>query len=192
MKENKNILKNNSVNSGGRKYIVNHAIRAEKIRLLDETGKNLGVVPFSEGIKMANQEGMDLLLISPGEIPTTKIVQLDKIKYNDQLKEKEQNRKQRQATIKIKQVEFRPNTDIHDLQTRAGQATKFLNDGCKVKVVIKFTGREVDHKDLALGKFDTFLELLGCSVSYDQNMNFDGKNFVMVLAKTGDAKAKTA
>lgn len=184
-------MKSNSVNSG-RKYIVNHSIRAEKIRLLDKDGKNLGVVPFSEGIRMANQEGMDLLLISAGEIPTTKIVKLDKVKYADQLKEKEQNRKQRQAVVKIKQIEFRPGTDIHDLQTKANQATKFLNDGCKVKVVIEFKGRELDHKDLALDKFDTFLELLGCAVSYDQNLNFDGKTFATLLSKAVDTKAKTA
>lgn len=169
-------------NQSGRKFIINHAIKADKIRCLDKNNTNIGVISLSEGLKLANLDGLDLVLISPGDVPTVKILDLNKFKYELQKKDKEQNKKQRQAIVKTKQVEFRPCTDIHDLQTKANQVSRFLEEGHKVKVVVAFKGRELDHKDLGLEKLDTFLELLSTNVLVESNPSFDGKNITILLA----------
>jgi translation initiation factor IF-3 len=118
-----------------------------EIRLIDQDGNNVGIVSPERGIEMAEQVGLDLVEISPGaNPPVCKIMDLGKYKYEMQKKAAETKRKQK--VIEIKEVKFRPNIDTHDYQVKMRSVTKFLNEGDKVKVTLRFRGREMVHHEL--------------------------------------------
>ena len=126
---------------------VNRQIRVPEIRLIDENGDNVGVVPPERGVEMAEEVGLDLVEISPGASPPVcKIMDLGKFKYEQQKKAAEAKKKQR--VIEIKEVKFRPNIDTHDYEVKMRSVTKFLNEGDKVKVTLRFRGREMAHQEL--------------------------------------------
>lgn len=118
-----------------------------EIRLIDENGDNVGVVPPERGVEMAEEVGLDLVEISPGASPPVcKIMDLGKFKYEQQKKAAEAKKKQK--TIEIKEVKFRPNIDTHDYDVKMRSVQKFLNEGDKVKVTLRFRGREMAHQEI--------------------------------------------
>ncbi len=122
-------------------------IRVPEIRLIDENGDNVGVVSPERGVEMAEEAGLDLVEISPGASPPVcKIMDLGKFKYEQQKKAAEAKKKQK--VIEIKEVKFRPNIDTHDYDVKMRSVTKFLNEGDKVKVTLRFRGREMAHQEL--------------------------------------------
>ncbi|HUF86092.1 MAG TPA: translation initiation factor IF-3 [Thermohalobaculum sp.] len=126
---------------------VNRQIRVPEIRLIDQDGENVGVVTPERGVEMAEAAGLDLVEISPGASPPVcKIMDLGKYKYEMQKKAAEAKKKQR--VIEIKEVKFRPNIDTHDYDVKMRSVTKFLNEGDKVKVTLRFRGREMAHQEL--------------------------------------------
>ncbi|MEM6728554.1 MAG: translation initiation factor IF-3 [Pseudomonadota bacterium] len=126
---------------------VNDRIRAPEIRLIDENGDNVGVVSPSRGMQMAEDAGLDLVEISPNaNPPVAKIMDFGKFKYEQQKRESEARKKQK--TIEVKEVKFRPNTDTHDYDVKMKNVFKFLGNGDKVKVTLRFRGREMAHQEL--------------------------------------------
>ena len=118
-----------------------------EIRLIDENGDNVGVVPPERGVEMAEEVGLDLVEISPGaNPPVCKIMDLGKFKYEQQKKAAEAKKKQK--VIEIKEVKFRPNIDTHDYDVKMRSVQKFLNEGDKVKVTLRFRGREMAHQEI--------------------------------------------
>ena len=126
---------------------VNDKIRVPEIRLIDHEGENRGVIDPRDALRMAEEVGLDLVEISPNAVPPVcKIMDFGKFKYEQQKKANEAKKKQR--VIEIKEVKFRPNIDTHDYDVKMRNVTRFLEDGDKVKVTLRFRGREMAHQEL--------------------------------------------
>ncbi|MCW8842113.1 MAG: translation initiation factor IF-3 [Rhodobacteraceae bacterium] len=126
---------------------VNDRIRSTEIRLIGAEGENVGVVTPREALTMAAEAGLDLVEISPNaNPPVCKIMDYGKFKYEQQKRESEARKKQ--TTIQVKEVKFRPNTDTHDYEVKMRNVIKFLEKGDKVKVTLRFRGREMAHQNL--------------------------------------------
>ncbi|MBL6637004.1 MAG: translation initiation factor IF-3 [Planktomarina sp.] len=126
---------------------INERIRGSELRLIDEDGENIGVVTPERALIMAEDAGLDLVEISPNaNPPVCKIMDYGKFKYESQKKEAEARKKQK--IIEIKEVKFRPNTDKHDYQVKMRNVFKFLENGDKVKITLRFKGREMAHQEL--------------------------------------------
>ncbi|WP_068297611.1 translation initiation factor IF-3 [Pararhodobacter sp. CCB-MM2] len=128
---------------------VNDRIRATEIRLIGADGENVGVVPPARAMAMAAEAGLDLVEISPNATPPVcKIMDFGKFKYEQQKREAEARKKQK--TIEIKEIKFRPGTDTHDYDVKMRSVQKFLGEGDKVKVTLRFKGREMAHQQLGM------------------------------------------
>ena len=126
---------------------VNDRVRATEIRLIGAEGENVGVVSPLEGMRLVDEAGLDLVEISPNALPPVcKIMDFGKFKYEQQKRESEARKKQK--IIEIKEVKFRPNTDTHDYSVKMRNVFKFLENGDKVKVTLRFRGREMAHQNL--------------------------------------------
>lgn len=128
---------------------VNREIRAPEVRVIDEDGTMLGVMPPMEALRMAEGKGLDLIEIAPtAKPPTCKIMDYGKYKY--ELKKKEHQARKNQTVIVIKEIQLRPRTDQHDLEVKMRHARRFLLEGDKVKVNLRFYGREMAHQELGM------------------------------------------
>ena len=126
---------------------VNDRIRAPEIRLIGAEGENIGLISPEKALVLAEAAGLDLVEISPNATPpVAKIMDFGKYKYETQKKESEARKKQK--IIEIKEIKFRPNTDTHDYEVKMRSVTKFLEGGDKVKITLRFRGREMAHADL--------------------------------------------
>jgi translation initiation factor IF-3 len=136
---------------------VNDRIRAPEIRLIGADGENVGVVTPARAMQLAEEAGLDLVEISPNATPPVcKIMDFGKFKYETQKKEAEARKKQK--IIEIKEVKFRPNTDTHDYEVKMRNVVRFLEGGDKVKVTLRFRGREMAHQDLGRNLLDRVAE----------------------------------
>ena len=160
---------------------ANRQISAPKIRLIDHDGSNVGVVTPAEGVEMAQEVGLDLVEISPNASPPVcKIMDLGKFKYETQKKEAEARKKQK--VIEVKEVKFRPNIDTHDYDVKMRNVTKFLEGGDKVKVTLRFRGREMAHQDIGrelLHKIADDIDGLG---KIESMPKMEGRQMIMVAA----------
>ncbi|MCC5988664.1 MAG: translation initiation factor IF-3 [Pararhodobacter sp.] len=128
---------------------VNNRIRAAEIRLIGAEGENLGIVTPERGVALAEEAGLDLVEISPNAVPPVcKIMDFGKFKYEQQKRESEARKKQK--VIEVKEVKFRPGTDTHDYDVKMRNVLRFLEGGDKVKVTLRFRGREMAHQQLGV------------------------------------------
>ncbi len=135
--------------------MINEQIRDKEIRLINADGEQLGIVHHKEGLRLAEQQGLDLVKISPGaKPPVCKIMNYSKYKFEQQKKEKEARKKQK--TISIKELRLSPNIDTHDINVKIKKALEFLKNGDKVKVSIRFRGREMGYTDVAYDILNDF------------------------------------
>ena len=159
---------------------VNGKIRASEIRLIGPEGENVGVVTPERGMVLAESAGLDLVEISPNATPPVcKIMDFGKFKYESQKRESETKKKQK--TIEVKEVKFRPNTDIHDYDVKMRNVTKFLSNGDKVKVTLRFRGREMAHQNLGrdlLQRVAADVEGLG---KVENMPKMEGRQMVMMI-----------
>ncbi len=126
---------------------INYQIRARQVRLVGDTGEQLGIMDTREALTMAQNKGLDLVEVAPdGVPPVCRIMNYGKFKYSQRKREKEAAKKQR--VIKVKEIKIRPKIDEHDYQIKMRQAWEFLDHGDKVKVTLVFRGREMSHKDI--------------------------------------------
>lgn len=173
----------------------NNAIKAFKVRCIDHNNENIGVISKAQAISMAESEGLDLVQVSlhrDGSIPTCKIVDYGKYKYELSKRQKAQAKKQRESIVKTKEIKFRPSTGINDLRTKANKARKFIEEGCRVKIVMSFKGREMQHKHLAPAKLDLFLELLEMDVHKFEEPKFEGRLMSIMIAASRSKAVKKA
>uniref|UniRef100_UPI003873CC11 translation initiation factor IF-3 n=1 Tax=Roseicyclus sediminis TaxID=2980997 RepID=UPI003873CC11 len=159
---------------------VNDRIRAPEIRLIGPEGENLGVLHPAKAMDLAVEAGLDLVEISPNaEPPVCKIMDFGKFKYETQKRESEARKKQK--TIEVKEVKFRPNTDIHDYEVKMRNVTRFLEGGDKVKVTLRFRGREMAHQNLGrdlLERVAADVEGLG---KVENMPRMEGRQMVMMI-----------
>jgi len=159
---------------------VNEQVRAKKIRLIDQDGNQVGVVPVSEGINAAYEQGLDLVEVAASaDPPVCRIMDYGKYKYEQEKSRREA--KKQQKTMDVKEVKLRPSIDDHDFKVKRKNARRFLEDGDKVKATIMFRGREIVHSDLGRDLLDRMREDLSDVGSVDQKPNLEGHNMIMVL-----------
>ena len=160
---------------------VNREIRAPEVRVIDDDGTMLGIFPPFEAIKMAEAKGLDLIEVAPtAKPPTCKITDYGKYKY--ELKKKEHEARKNQTVIVIKEIQLRPRTDQHDLDVKMRSARSFLIDGDKVKVNLRFYGREMAHQELGMGLLQKVIAALSDLALVEANPKMEGKQLFVLLA----------
>ncbi|HHQ5497164.1 translation initiation factor IF-3 [Clostridioides difficile] len=159
---------------------MNEQIKDKEIRVLSQTGEQLGVMPTKEAQAMANSKNLDLVQISPNaNPPVCKIMDYGKFRYEQARKEKEAKKKQK--TIVVKEVRLRPGIEQNDLNTKANNAIKFLKKGDKVKVELRFRGRELGHKDIGKEVMLKFLDIIKEFGEPTKAPAFEGNNMVVII-----------
>lgn len=152
-----------------------------EIRLIGPEGENIGVVPPSVGLQMAQDAGLDLVEISPNAAPPVcKVMDLGKYKYEMQKREAEARKKQK--VIEVKEIKFRPGTDTHDYDVKMRSVLKFLEGGDKVKVTLRFRGREMAHQDLGLELLNRVRDDVGDNGKVESMPKLEGRQMVMMIA----------
>ena len=160
---------------------ANEQIDAPEIRLIDYTGDNLGVVPIGEALARAEETGLDLVEISPNaDPPVCKILDYGKLKYEEQKKRNVARKKQK--IIEVKEIKMRPNIDVHDYDFKMRAIHRFLDEGDKVKVTMRFRGREMAHQEIGMQVLERVRGDLEQLAKVEQSPKMEGRQMTMVMA----------
>nr|QUE28994.1 InfC [Madagascaria erythrocladioides] len=160
---------------------INERIKFPKIRLIDIAGEQLGIFTPKEALNLAQQEGLDLVLVSDkSDPPVCRILDYGKYKFTQEKRAREARKKQH--TVTVKEVKMRYKIDEHDYKVRVNQATKFLHSGDKVKVTVNFRGREIQHSNLAIDLLNRLANDLNKLADIQQKPLKDGRNIIMLLS----------
>ena len=164
-------------------YIINDQIRDSEVRVISEEGEMLGVMPTGEAMRRADDAGLDLIMISPNaNPPVCRIEDFGKFKYEQLRKEKENKKKQK--VTEVKEIRFSPNIDTNDFNTKKNAARKFLTKGEKVKVTVRFRGREMAHGIPTAKKLlDDFANDLSDVCTLEKEAKVEGRSIAMVLSE---------
>jgi len=164
-----------------RDHRINENIRVKEIRVVDEDGKQLGVLQTREALRLAEEKQLDLVEIAPqAKPPVCRIMDYGKFKFEQSKREKEARKNQR--IINMKEVKLRPNIDDHDFEVKAKNAIRFLKDGDKVKLTIMFRGRQIVHPDLGKKLLLRMAEQVTELANVERQPKLEGKNMIMILA----------
>ncbi len=161
---------------------MNEKIRAKEVRLIGKDGENIGIIETQKALKMAYDEDLDLVVISPNQAPpVAKILNYGKYKY--ELEKKAKEAKKKQHTVDVKEVKIRYKIDTHDYLVRIKSIRKFIAQGNKVKVVVMLRGREMQHSSLAFELANRFIEdLKDDPITIEKKPMLEGRNVTMYLA----------
>ncbi len=159
---------------------INENIKAATVRLVDDDGTVLGVFPTPDAIARADEKGLDLVVVAGNsDPPVCKLLDYGKLKYEAQKKKNEARKKQK--TYEIKELKFRPGIDSHDYEVKMRSMRKFLDDGDKVKVTLRFRGREMAHQELGMKVLDRVRDDLVEIAKVEQFPKMEGRQMVMVM-----------
>jgi translation initiation factor IF-3 len=162
-------------------YRVNEAIRAREVRLITDEGQNVGVVPFQEALGRAHEAGLDLVEVAPNaDPPVCRILDYGKFQYERAKKEREARKQQKQT--EIKEIRLRPKTTGHHRSFKVRDARRWLEDGMKVKVRIRFRGREITYPEIARQLLDDIATELEDVAAVEQQPDLEGHTMLMILA----------
>ena len=162
--------------------MINEQIRDKEVRLIGENGEQLGIMSAKDAYKMARDAELDLVKIAPAaKPPVCKIIDYGKYRY--ELARKEKEAKKKQKTIDVKEVRLSPNIDTNDLNTKAGAARKFLTKGDRVKVTLRFRGREMAHMSSSKHVLDDFADMLKDIAVVEKAPKVEGRSMTMFLAQ---------
>ena len=162
--------------------MINEQNRDREIRLIGEDGEQLGIMSARDAMKLAREANLDLVKIAPtAKPPVCKIIDYGKYRYEQARKEKEARKKQK--TIEVKEVRLSPNIDTNDLNTKVNQARKFVSSGNKVKVAVRFRGRELAHTAVGKTILEDFAQKLSDIAVIDKPAKLEGKSMVMFLVE---------
>ncbi len=173
---------NNNNNKGLR---INEMIRIREVRLIDDEGNQMGIIPTSEALNMAKDKGLDLVEVSPNANPPVCKI-LDYGKYRFEQEKKLRDSKKNQKVLKLKEIRMQPKIGAGDLDTKAKHIQEFLDEGDKVKVTIRFRGRELAHTDLGFDVMNEVLKRLTSAYVIEKEAAMEGRNMSMTIS----AKAK--
>jgi translation initiation factor IF-3 len=167
---------------------INRAIRVPEVRLIDEDGTQLGVVPTSQALELAREKDLDLVEVAANAIPPVcKLQDYGRVKY-EQTKREREARKHQHAT-ELKELRLRPGTDDHDVDVRARSARRFLEAGHKVRLLVRFRGREAAHPEIARAQIDRIVRSLQDIAVVEQGPMMEGRAMFAVLARSRSAAA---
>ena len=159
---------------------TNEQITASEVRVISSTGKQLGIISIREALNHAEDEGFDLVEVSPdAKPPVCKIIDYGKLKYKEQKSKKEAKKKQK--TIEVKEIKMRPGIDTHDYQVKVKALSKFIAGGNKVKVSMRFRGREMEHQNLGVDLLKRLIEQVKEYAKVEVPPKNEGKQIMMVL-----------
>ena len=179
------IIKNRRCFTIKQELPINEQIRAKEVQVIDENGEKLGKQSLNEALDMAFEKNLDLVLVSPNpEMPVAKIMNYGKYKFEQAKKEKEARKKQK--VLETKEIRVTPNIEQHDFEFKSKNARKFLEDGNKVKITVKFRGRELNYVKLGEEALNKFVEDLSDIASLEKKPLLEGKNMFIILAKKAD------
>ncbi|WP_242837264.1 translation initiation factor IF-3 [Alkaliphilus transvaalensis] len=160
---------------------INEEIRDKEVRLIDADGEQLGIVSVKEALSLATGKNLDLVKIAPqAKPPVCRIMDYGKHKY--ELAKKEKEAKKKQKVITVKEVRLSPNIESHDLNVKANQASKFLKNGDKVKVTLRFRGRELSNTSIGLKVIKEFAAVLSEVSVIEKEAKLEGKQMILILA----------
>jgi translation initiation factor IF-3 len=160
---------------------INEEIAVMRVRLVDERGGMVGVVGRNEALAMAADAGLDLVEIAPGaDPPVCKILDFGKFKYEEQKKKNEARKKQK--IIEVKEIKLRPSIDIHDYAVKMRSMNKFIEEGDKVKVTMRFRGRELAHQELGMNVLMRVKDDLDGIAKVEQTPRMEGRQMTMVVS----------
>lgn len=167
--------------------MINEEIRDPEVRLIDENGDQLGIVDNRRAQQLAEERGVDLVKISPNaNPPVCKLMDYGKYRFEMLKREKEQRKNQK--IIEMKEIRLSATIDLHDMEVKAKATKKFLSEGNKVKVSIRFRGRQITHGDIGKDVMDRFFEMVSDSAQQERPPKMEGRNMFMVLAPKSDKK----
>lgn len=168
-------------------FAANDQIKSTTVRLIDNEGQNLGVKSTRDAINLAYDQDLDLVVVSPAaNPPVAKICDYGKFIYEQKQNKKEQDRKLRENAIVTKEIQLRPTIGSHDIEVKLNHAKEWLKDNCKIKIVLKFRGREMAHKDRGFAVVNQFLASLeSCKIEKQPEMN---SNTIIAMIAPGAAK----
>ncbi len=162
--------------------MINGQIRDKEVRVIGENGDQLGILPIKEAMRLAQEAELDLVKIAPkAQPPVCKIIDYGKYRY--ELARKEKEAKKKQKTVEVKEVRLSPNIDTNDLNTKMNNAKKFITKGNKVKVTLRFRGREMAHVQQSKHILDDFAELLADVATVEKAPKLEGRSMSMVLTE---------
>ena len=160
---------------------INEEIREKEVRVIDADGSQLGIMPTRQALQIAAEKGLDLVDIAPQATPNVcRIMDYGKYRYEQAKREKEARKNQK--TVDIKEVRMSMNIDTHDFETKKNHAVRFLSEGNKVKVSIRFRGREMGHPELGADIMKRFAETLADVANVEKPAKLEGRNMLMFLA----------
>lgn len=166
---------------------INESIRDAEIRVIGSDGSQLGIMSSSKALSIANNENLDLVKIAPQAVPPVcKIMNYGKYKF--ELAKKEKEAKKNQKVVDIKEIRLSVNIDTHDFETKVGHAMRFANNGDKIKVSIRFKGREMGHPEIGYDIMDRFAKACSEFTNVEKAAKLDGRSMLMFLT----AKAQSA
>ena len=162
--------------------MINEQIKDKEVRVIGESGEQLGVMPVKDALQLAEEAGVDLVKIAPNaQPPVCRIVDYGKFKYEQTRREKEAKKKQK--VIEIKEIRMSPNIDTNDLNTKISAARKFLSKGDRVKVTLRFRGREMAHMNASKYILDDFAEALSDCAVIEKAPKVEGRSLTMFLTE---------
>ena len=160
---------------------VNHQIRGRRVRVIDPEGNQLGILTPEEALEVAARFNLDLVEVSPNsQPPVCRIMDFGKFKYEQSKRERDARKKQK--TVDLKELRMRPKIDAHDFEVKAKNARKFLQEGHKVKITVRFRGREIVHQELAQAKLVSLAESLSDLGSVERQPVMEGRQMIMIVA----------
>jgi translation initiation factor IF-3 len=164
-----------------KELLINEEIRDREIRVIDADGSQLGIMPTREAFKIAVEKNLDLVKIAPQATPPVCRI-MDYGKYRFELAKKEKEARKNQKIVEVKEIRMSLNIDTHDLQTKIGHALQFLKDGDKVKVTVRFRGREMAHTELGGTLLASFADACAESASLEKQPKLEGRSMSLFLA----------
>ena len=160
---------------------INWDIKAPEVRVIDPDGKQVGVLPVKEAIRLSEERGLDLVEVAPNsQPPVCRIMNYGKYKY--QQSKRSQEARKHQTVIHIKEVKVRPRTEEHDFQFKLRHVKRFLDEGNTVKISILFRGREIAHPEFGKEMLNRFIEGVKDMMVIEQSPRLEGRNMVIILA----------
>ena len=164
---------------------INRQIRAKEVQLIGENGEKLGVMSLNEALEKAEDKNLDLVLVAPNANPVVcKIMNYGKYKFEQAKKEKEAKKKQR--VLEVKEIRVTPNIEEHDFGFKLKNAKKFLADGNKVRITVRFRGREINNSKAGEVVLNKFIEGLEDVATVEKKPKLEGRNMFIILAKKAD------
>ena len=161
---------------------INEKIRAKEVNLIDENGEKLGVMSLNEALRIASEKDLDVALVSPNTVPPVcKIMNYGKYKFEQAKREKEAKKKQK--VFELKEIRVTPNIEEHDFSFKSKNVRKFIEDGAKVKITVRFRGREVNNVKLGEAVINKFIEELKDIATPEKKPLLEGRNMFVILSK---------